>query len=169
MAVATLVLIGCGSSNSAANPSSPTPTPQASPSASTQTPSPRTLSFKLVACTGPTVCGDADPLKEGPSKFGKGTVRIDVKDGEFSVTVTATGFTPKSKHLINIHSGTCAAPNLMDYQQLEIATADAKGKLSSVTTRGVAYFVPGAGMILTVHGDDTIRRQTHIACANLTN
>ena len=169
MAVVTLILIGCGSSNTATNPTSPTPTPQPSPSAPTQTHSPRTLTFKLVACTGPTVCADADPLKEGPSKFGQGTVRIDVKDGAYTVTVTAAGFTPKSKHLINIHSGTCAAPNLMDYQQLEIATADSKGKLSSVTTRGVAYFVLGAGMILTIHGDDTIRRQTHIACANLTN
>jgi len=94
---------------------------------------------------------------------------VDINADTYSITVIAKGFTPKSKHLINVHPGSCAAPNLDQYDQLAVATADARGSLTSVTTLPGAYFVPGPGKILTIHGDDLIRRQTHIACANLTS
>jgi len=165
---ASVLLVGCGSNNPSAVATSPSPTPASSPSATpTQSQSTRTLTFKLVACTGPSVCGNANPLNEG--KFGQGTVRVDINADTYSITVIAKGFTPKSKHLINVHPGSCATPNLDQFDQLAVATADTRGSLTSVTTLSGNYFVPGPGKILTIHGDDVIRRQTHIACVNLTN
>ena len=165
----SLIVVGCGSNNPATAATSPSQTPTSSPSVPPQTQNTRTLTFKLVACTGPTACANANPLNEGPSKFGQGTVRIDIKGDTYTITVTATGFTPKSMHLINIHPGTCASPNLNQNEQLVTATADAKGSIKSVINPPGAYFIPGPGKILTIHGDDTARRETHIACANLTN
>ncbi len=160
----SLLLMGCGSTPPTATSASPSPTSTMSPTLDT-----RTLTFQLVACTGPNVCANADPMMEGPSKFGHGTVRIDIKDGAYTVTVTVTGFTPKSTHLINMHPGTCASPNLDQYEQLIAATADSMGNLRTVISPPGSYFIPGPGKILTIHGDDLARRQTHIACVNLTN
>lgn len=168
MVLAVSVLtVGCGSSTPTATSISPSPISATSPSALFQVP--RTLTFKLVACTAPTACANANPLMEGPSKFGHGTVQIDIKGDTYTITVVAKGFTPKSTHLINIHPGTCAAPNLDQNEQLVVATADSKGNLTSVIAQTGSYFIPGPGKILTIHGDDLARRQTHIACANLSN
>jgi hypothetical protein len=121
--------------------------------------------FDLKACTA--AC---DPMGEGTSKFGQGTVRVDIKNDGYTVTVTVTGLTPNTRHLINFHFGSCAAPNLdPPFDQIEVAAADSTGTLTSVTTWPRAYIVSGNGRILTVHGDDTARRQTHIACVDLTN
>jgi hypothetical protein len=106
---------------------------------------------------------------EGPSKFGQGTVQIDIKGDTYTITVVAKGFAPKSTHLINIHPGTCVSPNLDQNEQLVVATADSKGNLTTVIAPTGSYFIPGPGKILTIHGDDEARRQTHIACVNLTN
>lgn len=170
MVAASLAMMGCGSGSTAATSTSPSPAPSPSPtSIASPTQTTTTLTFKLVACTGPAVCGNANPLLEGPSKFGQGTVRIDIKDGAYTITVIVKGFTPRSMHLINIHPGTCAAPNLDQYDQLVVATADSKGNVTSVIALTGSYFIPGPGKILTIHGDDMARRQTHIACVNLTN
>lgn len=121
--------------------------------------------FKLKACTA-----DCDPTGEGTSKFGQGTVRVDIKNNGYTITVTVTGLTPNTRHLINFHFGSCATPDLdPPFEQIDIAGADATGTLTSVTTHPGAYIVPANGRILTVHGDDTAKRQTHIACTNLTN
>ena len=165
----SLLLMGCGSNNPAAIATTPSPTPASSPSVAPPTQNPRTLTFKLIACTGPAVCGNANPLNEGPSKFGQGTVRVDINADSYTITVTAKGFTPNSSHLINVHPGSCATPNLDQFDQLVVAIADAHGSLTSVTNLPGSYLVPGPGRILTVHGDDIARRQTHIACTNLTN
>jgi hypothetical protein len=155
----SLFLVDCGSNGTTANSTTPSPT-----SASTPSPSPRTLMFTLKACKA--AC---DPMGEGPSKFGQGTVQLDITNG-YTITVTVTGLTPNTRHLINFHFGTCAVPNLdPPYDQIEIATADASGTLSSVTSRASAYVVPATGRILTVHGDEPTRRQTHIACVDLTS
>ena len=121
--------------------------------------------FNLKACTA--AC---DPMGEGTSKFGQGTLQMDIKNNSYTITVRVTGLTPNTRHLINFHFGSCATPNLdPPFDQIEIASADATGTLTSVTTRLSAYAVPESGRILTVHGDDPKRRQTHIACTNLTN
>jgi hypothetical protein len=96
-------------------------------------------------------------------------VRVETNADTYTITVTAKGFTPRSMHLINIHPGSCLAPNLDQYEQLVVATADSKGNLTIVIAQTGSYFIPGPGKILTIHGDDLARRQTHIACTNLTN
>ena len=157
----SFLLVGCGS-NPAATAATPTLTPAPSP-----TQNPRTLTFKLNACTDPTIC---NPLNEGPSKFGQGTVVVDIETYAYTITVNVTGLTPNSRHLINFHFGSCASPDLdPPYDQIDVAAADTTGTLTSVTTRQSIYLVPGNGLILTVHGDDTSRRETHIACIDLTN
>jgi hypothetical protein len=108
-------------------------------------------------------------MGEGPSKFGQGTVRVDIKNDGYTITVTVTGLTANTMHLINFHFGSCAAPDVSQWDQIAVATANAKGMLTSATTRPGAYVIPGQGKILTVHGDDMARRETHIACTNLTN
>jgi hypothetical protein len=121
--------------------------------------------FTLKACTA--LC---DPMGEGASKFGQGTVRVDIKGDGYTITVAVTGLTPNTRHLINFHFGSCATPNLdPPYDQIEVAAADATGTLTSVTTWPRVYSVPASGRILTVHGDDPSRRETHIACVELTN
>jgi hypothetical protein len=112
-----------------------------------------------------------DPLREGASKFGRGTVQVDINNDGYTITVTVTGLTPNTTHLINTHPGTCAAPDLslQSFIQIAVANADAKGTLTSVTTRPGAWYVPGAGLIMTVHGDSPNRHETHIACTDLTN
>lgn len=170
MAAASLLIVGCGSNGTALSPPSSSPSAAVQPSpAPTQTQTARTLTFTLIACTGPTACANADPLNQGPSKFGRGVVRIDVSAETYTITVTASGFTPRSTHLINMHPGTCASPNLTQNEKLVVATADSRGNLASVIKPDGAYFIPGPGKILTIHGDDVARTQTHIACANLAN
>ena len=161
--VASLLLAGCGSNNTAATSTSPSPTPASSPTpAPTPTQSPRTLVFKLNACTDPATCGV-------PSKFGNGTARVDIKVSGYTLTVIVKGLTPKTSHLINFHSGSCAVPDLTQWRQSEVVKADAKGTLTSVSTWPGVYSIPTEGQILTVHGDDPTRRQTHIACVGMTN
>jgi hypothetical protein len=88
MALAALLLVvGCGSSTPSAASISPSPIPATSPSAPTQTT--RTLTFNLVACTGPTACANADSLMEGPSRFGQGTVQIDIKGDTYTISQDA--------------------------------------------------------------------------------
>ena len=160
LATLSILLVGCGSSNPTAASSSPNVTPSPAPIQS-----PRTLLFKLKACTA-----DCDPTGEGTSQFGQGTVRVDIKNDGYTITVTVTGLTPNTRHLINFHFGSCATPDLdPPFEQIDVAPADATGTLTSVTTHPGAYIVPANGRILTVHGDDTAKRQTHIACTNLTN
>jgi hypothetical protein len=108
-------------------------------------------------------------MDEGASKFEEGTVRVDIKNYGYTLTVTTTGMTPNTQHLINFHFGSCATPDLDAFVQIDVAAADATGTLTSVTTSPEPWIVPEKGRILTVHGDETKRRQTHIACTNLTN
>jgi hypothetical protein len=159
-----LLLVGCGS-DTAATPSkaatstAPSPTPIPTP-----VQSPRTLTFKLHPCIE-----GCNPLGEGPSKYGQGTVRVDIKDLGYTITVTVTGVTADSRHLLNFHGGKCSNVSLFPYDQITIATADATGKFTSVTTRPGPYLVSAAGLVLTVHGDERSRRETHLACADMTN
>ena len=128
--------------------------------------------FKLNACTEPLICDPLDEVKssKAASKFGQGTVLVDIKTYGYTITVTVTGLTPNTKHLINFHLGSCASPDLSPpFDQIDVAVADATGSITSVTTRNGVYLVPGNGRILTVHGDDPNRRETHIACTDLTN
>jgi hypothetical protein len=126
--------------------------------------SPRTLIFKLHPCIE-----GCNPLGEEPSKYGQGTVRVDVQSDAYTITVTVTGVTANSRHLLNFHDGSCANVSLFPYDQITVAIADASGKFTSVTTRPGLYVVSGSGLVLTVHGDDRARRETHLACADLTN
>jgi hypothetical protein len=155
---ATLLMVGCGS-NTATTSTSPSPTLIPTPIQS-----PRTLMFTLAPCTA-----ECDPMSEGVSKFGQGTVRVDIKNYGYTLTVTVTGMTPNTQHLINFHFGSCATPDLDTWVQIDVAAADATGTLTSATTSPVAWIVLEKGRILTVHGDEPKRRQTHIACTNLTN
>lgn len=100
---------------------------------------------------------------------GHGTVQVDVKVDGYTVTVTMQDLTPNSGHRINVHAGSCAAPDIKLMTNTAQATADAKGTLTSVESWPGVYFVPPEGRILTVHGDDQDNRSTHIACADLTN
>ena len=162
LVVVSLFLAGCGSN---------TPTTAASPSP-TPTQSPRTLTFKLNACAEPLTCDPLDEVKSSgaASKFGQGTVQIDVKTYGYTITVTVTGLTPNTKHLLNFHFGSCGSPDRSPpFDQIEVAVADATGSLTSVITRNGLYLVPGNGRIVTVHGDDPKRRETHIACTDLSN
>ena len=73
----SLLLAGCGANapTTAANPS-PTPTQ-----------SPRTLMFKLSACTEPAICDPMDEVKSSgaASKFGQGTVQVDIKNVGYTI------------------------------------------------------------------------------------
>ena len=70
-----LLLVGCGSNTATTVTTPPTPSPSQNP---------RTLMFKLNACTDPQQC---DPMNEGASKFGQGTVVLDIKTSAYTITV----------------------------------------------------------------------------------
>lgn len=160
----SLLLVGCGSNNTTATSTSPSPTPGASQApVPTPTQTPRTLTFKLNSCTLVAICG------AGGGKPGHGTARVDVKVAGYTLTVTMKGLDPNTHHLINWHFGTCAAPDLSLFDQIDVAKADATGTLTSVTNWPGAYSIPPQGQILTVHGADELKRQTHIACASMPN
>ena len=108
-------------------------------------------------------------MSEGSSQFGRGTVRVDVQNGAYVLVVTVAGLTPNTRHLINFHRGTCANPDVSQWVQIEVATANSTGALTSRTTWPGDYFIAGTGRIVTVHGDQAHRNETHIACANLAN
>ncbi|HEY1163123.1 MAG TPA: hypothetical protein VGF78_08675 [Candidatus Dormibacteraeota bacterium] len=82
VAISQLV-VGCGSNNPTATSTSPSPTPVSRPTpAPTPTQSPRTLLFKLNACTVVALCG------VGGGKPGtRGTTRVDVKAYGYTITV----------------------------------------------------------------------------------
>jgi hypothetical protein len=159
-----LLVVGCGS-NTAATTATTTATPSlaATPHPS-PVQSPRTLLFKLHPCIE-----GCSPLGEPLSKYGQGTVRVDIEEYGYTLTVTVSGLTADSRHLLNFHGGSCTNVALFPYDQITIATADATGKFASVTTRPGVYIVEASGLVLTVHGDERSRRETHLACADLTN
>jgi hypothetical protein len=147
----SLLLVGCGSDRVAVSPTTATPIP---PSASTPSPSPRSLAFNLNALKGYTA---------------HGTVRVDINSDGYTMTVIVKGLAPKSTHLLNMHSGSCADPNTFTLVgTVGSATADAKGILSSVTTWPGAYALSADGQILTVHTADPDTFRAHIACADMT-
>ena len=147
----SLLLVGCGSNNVAATPTTATPIP---PSASTPSPSPRSLTFNLNALKG---------------YIAHGSVRVDINGDGYTMTVIVKGLAPKSTHLINMHSGSCADPNAFTLVgTVGSATADAKGTLTSVTTWPGAYALSADGQILTVHTADPDTFRAHVACADMT-
>lgn len=150
---AYLLLVGCNSNSTAATSPNPKPTP-------TPTQSPRTLMFKL---NGTSLVGGSEVYPA------HGTVQVDVKIYGYTLTVTVQGLTPNSGHRINMHAGTCAAPDIKLISNTAHATADANGTFTSVQSLTDVYTVPSEGRILTVHGDDQDNPVTHIACADLTN
>ncbi len=151
VAAVSLLLVGCSSNNVAATPTTPTPIPS---SASTPTPNPRSLTFNLNALKGYTA---------------HGTVRVDINGDGYTMTVIVKGLAPKSTHLLNMHSGSCADPNTFTLVgTVGSATADAKGILSSVTTWPGTYALSADGQILTVHTADPDTFRAHIACADMT-
>jgi hypothetical protein len=149
-----LALVACSGGSSAspsslASAGSPSRTP-----APTQ--SPRTLTFQL------------NPI--GDSKA-HGTVVVEVKGDGYTLAVTAEELTPNSKHLINIHAGTCTSVDLSSGEIARVAQdvqADASGKLTNLATYHNAYAIPAAGRILTLHGDEPAGNLFHIACAEMT-
>ena len=146
----SLVLVGCGSDSTSATKVSPV-------SAPTPTQSARTLSFKINAA---------------PGYSKSGTARFDITTFGYTVTVTVKGLTPGSRHIINMHGGTCANQEISEtsLRSIDDATVDATGTLTSVTNWARIWSVPTAGRILTVHGNDgTDGQLAHIACADLTN
>jgi hypothetical protein len=94
---------------------------------------------------------------------------VDIKIYGYAVTVTVQGLTPNSGHRINMHAGSCAAPDFKLISNNAHATADAKGTFTSVESWAEVYSVPPEGRILTVHGDDLDNPFNHVACADLTN
>jgi len=150
----SLLLVGCGSNSVAVSPTTATPIPPKPTPASTPTQSPRSLTFNLNALKGYTA---------------HGTVRVDIKGDGYTMTVIVKGLAPKSTHLLNMHSGSCADPNTFTLVgTVGSATADAKGTLTSVTTWPGAYALSADGQILTVHTADPDTFRAHIACADMT-
>jgi len=152
----SLLLMGCGSGGPAATATTPnaSPTVKATP-APTPTLSPRSLTFNLNALKGYTA---------------HGTVRVDIKGDGYTMTVIVKGVAPKSTHLLNMHSGSCADPNTFTLVgTVGSATADAKGTLISVTTWPGVYTLSADGQILTVHTADPDTFRAHIACADMTS
>jgi hypothetical protein len=123
------------------------------------------MAFKLVCVRAPA----ADCLTVATGSAAHGTVRVDVKASGFTMTVTVMGLTPNTSHLINYHTGTCANPDLSLWRQLDVATADAKGTFTWVSTWPDAYFIPADGQVLTIHYAEPNRSRAHIACADMTN
>jgi len=96
-------------------------------------------------------------------------VRVDIKGDGYTMTVIVKGLAPKSTHLLNMHSGSCADPNAFTLVgTVGSATADAIGTLTSVTTWPGAYALSADGQILTVHTADPDTFRAHIACADMT-
>jgi len=150
----SLLLVGCGSNSVAVSPTTATPIPPKPTPASTPTQSPRSLTFNLNALKGYTA---------------HGTVRVDIKGDGYTMTVIVKGLAPKSTHLLNMHSGSCADPNAFTLVgTVASATADAIGTLTSVTTWPGAYALSADGQILTVHTADPDTFRAHIACADMT-
>ena len=123
------------------------------------------MAFKLVCVRAPA----ADCLTVATGSAAHGTVRVDVEVYGYTITVTVMGLTPNTSHLINFHAGTCAAPELSPYVQVDVAAADAKGTLTHVSTWPGVYSIPAEGQILTVHYAEPNRSRAHIACADMTN
>jgi hypothetical protein len=148
---ASLLLVGCGSNNVAGTP---TPIPPRPTPASTPTLSARSLTFNLNALKGYTA---------------HGSVRVDITGDGYTMTIIVKALAPKSTHLLNMHSGSCANPNTFTLVgTVGSATADAKGTLTSVTTWPGAYTLSADGQILTVHTADPDTFRAHIACADMT-
>ena len=153
---ATVLLVSCGGTTTAATPSpSPSPSPRPSPIQS-----PRTLTFQIN--------GVDDPAH--------GTVVIDIQGTGYTMTVTGLGLQPNSGHEVNIHAGACppAAVDTSVIVKVQHVKADPTGKFVSVTAWPFAWSVSSDGRILTIHGSDppigsNLDPYTHIACANLTN
>jgi hypothetical protein len=150
----SLLIVGCGSNNTASTPTTATPTSPRPTPAPTPTQSPRTLAFKLNATKGYTA---------------HGTVRVDIKVYGYDMTVTMKGLGPNTRHDLNLVAGSCGSPNDSLRQTFDNATADANGTLTSVSTWQDVYSVPALGRTVVVHGDYPANSSALIACAVMTN
>jgi hypothetical protein len=141
-------------------------TPEASPT--TPRPSPQSTSRAITL-----------PLDPIPPFTVRGTVKIDAAGNSYQMIVTVQGLVVNSRHLLNMHGGTCARPILVQQEVITLgeAQADASGTATYTSpTFPYPYRVPAGGRILTVH-NEPLRYQAgetpvpmgHIACADLTN
>ncbi len=163
-ALILLVLVAC-SGGPSAQPSSSSPV-GSEPGSSATSPSqaPRSLTLEIKTIEGYTA---------------RGTVVIDIAGESYTMTVSVLGLLPNSRHLLNMHYGTCARPilELAEVVNLGDVQADAAGQGTFTTPLyAFPYTVPSGGRILTVH-NEPLKRQPgdapvpsgHIACADLTN
>ena len=108
-----------------------------------------------------------------------GTVRVDIQENGYVLSVIVSGLLPDQVHLVNTHAGSCAHQDtrvIMDLAGAPVTfgnrmMSDGGGNaMLSQQYPGRKFTIPAEGRILTVHGpfgsDDLT---THIACADLTN
>lgn len=137
-----------------------------------------TTSASATASASPTQTSRSITLELHPlgDHTAHGTVVIDIQGDGYRMTVTVLGLLPNSRHLLNLHGGTCAHPFMVpeEARNLGDVQADASGK-ATFTTPHYPYPYNG-GRILTVHNEplktlpgDTPVPPGHIACADLTN
>lgn len=147
----------------------------------------------LAACTAGAPAASVPALTQTPAPTSRiitlrlnpispftahGTVLIDVKGNTYQMSVTVEGLPANSRHLLNMHGGTCARPILVQQEVITLGEASADGSGKAIWESPVfpyPYSVPAGGRILTVH-NEPLRAQAgespvpagHIACADLT-
>jgi len=116
---------------------------------------PRVLEFQLVPQTGVAA---------------RGSVRVDVTETGYRVTLTASGLAPDSSSVVNIHAGSCALVSNDVEQLVGRMAADGSGKGTISQFYAGAYLVSAAGRIITLHGPAKSEYDlVHIACVDMTN
>ena len=159
-----MLLIGCGGTNVAPSAASVEPSASAKSVASAiQTP--RSLTFEI------------HPLGDDTAH---GTVVVDAGLDDYTMTITVLGLAPNTRHMLNMHGGTCLRPQIVPEEAILVADgiqADEAGEATFTTPLyPFPYEISEGGRILTVHNEPLEYRPDeeevppgHIGCADLTN
>jgi len=118
---------GGGGAPAAQSTAAASPTPSPAPAFT-----PRTIDIELMPIAGSAYHGSA---------------RITTTAGGYTVSITLSGLTAGSKHLVNFHPGTCAAIDSGNGQDVGYLTADSSGSFSQEVNINA---VPGGSVAIRI-------------------
>jgi hypothetical protein len=149
IAVATLGLAGCGTSNSTNNTTTSSSATQNTTSNTTSSAATKTIT-KSAATSATAILSST----KGAKVKGTATLTIDSKTQQLTVVVKATGFVPNSVHPEHVHSGTTAKTGAVVYP-LGNLTANKNGDATATTVIKGVNSIPTSGWVINIHQSTT--------------
>ncbi|GCE25447.1 hypothetical protein KDA_09310 [Dictyobacter alpinus] len=107
-----------------------------------------------------------------PNQATSGDAQLSVKDNKLTIELNVKGLAPNSKHMVHLHSGSCASQGPVKYD-LKNVVANASGDGTSTTVIPNIGSIPRNGWYVNIHlGSSDLKTQTSydpFACGDITS